>query len=289
MKRILLIALFSAATICGYAFSIESTRFHCADDTIKINQMLRDAVADGKLRSPGDYMSFFADKMLGTPYVAHTLEGEREYLTINVDQIDCTTFVETLMALTKAAMAKSPTWYTFASKLEGIRYRSGQLNGYASRLHYVSAWIVENTARGNLREITSGVEQSEYQTKSLNYMSAHRDSYPALSDSATFAAVKSFEAGYNMHRFPFINKRHLRKKEFLETIEDGDIICLVTKTDGLDVSHMGIVRFVDGRPHLLHASSTNKEVIIDKYDLFEMLRPLRNNLGIRVLRLSDSF
>lgn len=110
-------------------------------------------------------MSFFADKLLGTPYVAHTLEGDREYLSINVDQLDCTTFVETLAALTKAAKAKSPSWYAYASALESIRYHSGHIDGYASRLHYISAWIIENANRGNFTEITSSLPHSEYLTK----------------------------------------------------------------------------------------------------------------------------
>ena len=97
-------------------------------------------------------MSFFADKLLGTPYVAHTLEGDREYLSINVDQLDCTTFVETLAALTKAAKAKSPSWYAYASALESIRYHSGHIDGYASRLHYISAWISKTPTAATSRK-----------------------------------------------------------------------------------------------------------------------------------------
>ena len=123
------------SALVAQAFSIEALRFHCADDTTKINQILHEAVSNTSLKSAGSYMSFFADKLLGTPYVAHTLEGDREYLSINVDQLDCTTFVETLAALTKAAKAKSPSWYAYASALESIRYHSGHIDGYASRLH----------------------------------------------------------------------------------------------------------------------------------------------------------
>ena len=125
MKKLLLSFLaISMSALVAQAFSIEALRFHCADDTTKINQILHEAVSNTSLKSAGSYMSFFADKLLGTPYVAHTLEGDREYLSINVDQLDCTTFVETLAALTKAAKAKSPSWYAYASALESIRYHS---------------------------------------------------------------------------------------------------------------------------------------------------------------------
>lgn len=218
MKKLLLSFLaISMSALVAQAFSIEALRFHCADDTTKINQILHEAVSNTSLKSAGSYMSFFADKLLGTPYVAHTLEGDREYLSINVDQLDCTTFVETLAALTKAAKAKSPSWYAYASALESIRYHSGHIDGYASRLHYISAWIIENANRGNFTEITSSLPHSEYLTKTINYMSTHRDSYPALADSATFEGIRNLEAGYNRHMYPYINKRNLYKKICLPT------------------------------------------------------------------------
>ena len=49
----------------------------------------------------------------------------------------------------------------------------------------------------------------------------------------------------------------------------------------MENSELGIVRFVKGKPHLLHASSTAKKVIVDKDDLFEMLKLSRNVTGIR--------
>ena len=286
-KRLLSTIILCGAALYANAFSLEALRVHCPNDTVKINEMLNEAMAQTSLKSQGSYMSFFADKLIGTPYVAHTLEGDREYLTIDVDELDCTTFVETLVALTKAAKAKSPSWYTYASQLENIRYHSGAIDGYASRLHYISAWVIENSNRGNFREITGQFPHNEKVIKSLNYMSTHRSSYTALADSATYAGILNLEAGYNSHMYPIINKRDLFKKDIISELRDGDIICLTTKTEGLDVSHLGIVRFVKGKPHLLHASSNEKKVIIDKDDLFEMLKTMRSITGIRVLRLTD--
>ena len=214
MKKYLLSILMIFSALAANAFTIEATRMHCSEDTAKINKWLQEAIA-ADLKTPNQYMSFFADKLLGTPYVAHTLEGEQEYLTINIDELDCTTFVETLIALTKAAMSKSPTWYAYAAKLENIRYRGGQLDGYSSRLHYISAWIVENTSRGNFHEETAYIPHAESIVKSLNYMTSHRNSYPALSDSTEFAAIKQFETGYNMHMYPYINKRDLKRKDVI--------------------------------------------------------------------------
>lgn len=288
MKKIYFLIIAFISFINCKAFTIEATRFHCNNDTIKINTLLKEGVA-AKLSTPNQYMSFFAEKLIGTPYVAHTLEGDKEYLTINIDELDCTTFVETLIALTRSAMQSSPTWYTYASNLEKLRYHNGELNGYASRLHYISAWVMENTNRGYIKEVTSSLAHSDNQIKSLYFMSANRDKYPALADSANFAKIKQLESGYNMHMMPFIGKNNLLKKEVIEDLKDGDIICLTTKLEGLDVTHLGIIKFVGKKPHLLHASSKGKKVMIDKYDLYEMLRPMRNCTGIRVIRVMSNF
>lgn len=281
--------LFTLLFICIYckAFTIESTRFHCENDTIEIGDLLRESLKAG-LTTPNEYMTYFANKFVGRPYVAHTLEGEREYLTINVDEFDCTTFVETLVALTRSALAKSPTWYTFASNLEKIRYHGGMLDGYASRLHYISAWVVENSARGYVEEITASIPRAESQIKSLYYMTAHRDKYKAMANDSIYQEIKNLESGYNMHMFPFVNKNNLIKKDVVAALQDGDIICLTTKIEGLDVTHLGIIQFKNGKPHLLNASSSKKKVVVDKYDLYEMIRNDRNCTGIRVIRVTNN-
>ncbi len=287
MRKYLLLIALALTCATSYGFSLEATRFHCADDTVKINRLLVEAKVAG-LSTPNQYMLYFGEQLLGTPYVAHTLEGDKEYLTINIDQLDCTTFVETLVALTRTALQQSPTWYTYAANLERIRYQGGKVDGYASRLHYISAWIVENAAAGIVREVTSIIPNADSQIKSLYYMSANRDKYPALADSATFAAIKKLESGYNMHMSPLLRKNDLMKKEVIASLQDGDIVCLTTKTEGLDVMHLGIVKFDGKKPHLLHASSSSKKVVVDKYDLYEMLRPMRNCTGVRILRVTDN-
>ena len=141
MKKLLLIMLaMLASRVCTFAFSLESTKFHCEKDTTEINALLHDAAATGTT-DPNKLISLFADKLLGTPYVAHTLEGDKEMLYIDIDELDCTTFIENLVALTLSTMEKQPSWYSFAADLERIRYHDGTLDGYASRLHYISPWL----------------------------------------------------------------------------------------------------------------------------------------------------
>ena len=287
MRRILLSLTILLATVATNAATQQWMRFHCANDTTKINQLLKKGY-DSKISNPNELILFYCNELMGTPYVAHTLEGDNEMLAINIDELDCTTFVETLYALTRTTLNGRYSWRDFANNLESIRYRNGKMDGYPSRLHYVSDWIIDNTHRGNFEEITSSIPNARYETKTLNYMSEHRDLYPALADSATFEQFKTFEIAYRMHRFPYINKNSVGSSKVTEKLKSGDIIAIVTKTEGLDVSHMAIIVSDEkGNFHMLHASSDKKQVVIEKDDLKETLRRNRNSMGIRIIRLKQ--
>lgn len=270
----------------AHAVSPMQIRYHCSNDTTEINTLLQAGVKSG-LTCPNDLVIFYAQRLKGIPYVAHTLEGKTEKLTINVDQFDCTTFVETLYALTSATLDKRVSWRDYANKLESLRYRGGVMDDYASRLHYISDWIVNNTNRGNIKEMTADIPGSKDMIKTLDFMTTHRSSYPALADSTEFAKLKNFEIGYRLHKFPYVKKEWLRSKETYAALESGDIICIVTKMEGLDISHLGIIKKEAGKIYFIDASSIGKKVQQENDDLFEYLRRSRSSLGIRVIRIVD--
>lgn len=287
MGKHLLIAAIAAlcTSFFANAASQQWMKFHCGNDTTKINQLLKQGY-DSKISSPNELIVFYGNLLLGTPYVANTLEGDNELLTVNIDQLDCTTFIETLYALTRTTLNGRYSWRDFTNNLEAIRYRNGIMDGYESRLHYICDWIVDNAHRGNITEVTASLPNVRYKVKTIDYMTTHRDLYPALADSATFASLKSFEIAYRMHRFPYIRKSDVNSKSIKERLKSGDIIALVTKIDGLDVSHMAIiVADKDGKFHMMHASSDKKKVILETDDLKETLRRNRNCEGIRIIRI----
>ncbi len=254
-------------------------------DTTRITTLLSDASSKG-FRTPNEILSYIAPKFEGTPYVAATLEGPTEMLTINLDGMDCTTFMETVAALALTVNEGRNSWQDFVYNLENLRYRQGKLDGYASRLHYVSDWIVDNAHRGNIREVTDRLQGVGHSVKTLDFMSTHRDSYPALADSMEFERIKSVEVGYRSHRYPYIKNASLMGKNAGSFLQSGDIIAFTTKTDGLDVSHVGIIMIDNGIPHLLHASSAAGKVINDPLPLAEYLRKNRNITGGRIIRLA---
>ena len=70
------------------------------NDSIQVERWLQEART---LSKDSCRTLHFAKKMLGVPYVAGTLDGnDKEQLIVHLDQLDCTTFVETVLALTIA-------------------------------------------------------------------------------------------------------------------------------------------------------------------------------------------
>ncbi len=84
---------------------------------------------------------------LGTPYVAHTLEMQPEQLVVNLREMDCTTFAENCLAISRTIKSGNPGFEQFTKELRNIRYRDGVINGYPSRLHYFSDWIYNNAKK----------------------------------------------------------------------------------------------------------------------------------------------
>lgn len=255
-----------------------------ATDTTTITRILVKAT-DLCASNPNQLVEFIGREFIGTPYKAGTLEGSPEALTVNLEEMDCTTFVETVVALALTVENHRCSWIDFLDMLETIRYRNGYADGYASRLHYISDWVITNTHRGYIKDVTDRIPQSDVQIKTLDFMSRNRSKYPALSDSATFEGIKNMEVGYRSHRFPYIKSARLSSKPIINALKGGDIVALTTKTNGLDVSHVGILVIEKDSPHLLHASSKEGKVVIDKLPLTEYMRKAHQLIGIRVLRL----
>lgn len=286
MKKPVTALLIAIASLNLYAAGNRNeVRFHDeANDTTRITAILLEAE---KISRPGERISAIAHKFIDTPYVAQTLEDSVEVLTVNLDELDCTTFVETVMALAYTAGERRNSWRDYIYNLRRMRYRGGEVNGYPSRLHYISDWIVDNSHRGNFTEVTDRIPQARSVVKTLNFMSKHHNLYPALADSANLAGILAVEQGYRNHQYPFVRSISLTNKQVCQALREGDIVALTTSNKNLDVSHLGIITFVDGKPHLLHASASLKKVAVTTVPLSEFLRKNPALTGIRVIRLND--
>lgn len=280
-RTVILVFAMTQANVA--AMHAQDISFHNeAADTTRITDIL---IEQAKGTRPSD-VSAIALLFTGTPYESGTLEGDSiETLRVNLDAFDCTTFVETALALAMTVNENRQSWRDFVYNLRSIRYRGGETDGYPSRLHYVSDWILDNVSRGNFKEVTDYADDARHCVKSLDYMTAHREAYPALADAGNYERMKNIEAGYSNHRYPYLKGNALKEKKLGSLIRNGDVICFTTSTKGLDVTHMGVALIKDGIIHLLHASSKAGEVIIDPLPLTDYVRRNRNE-GIRVIRLA---
>ncbi|MGW9684741.1 N-acetylmuramoyl-L-alanine amidase-like domain-containing protein [Flagellimonas sp. 2504JD1-5] len=250
------------------------------DSSLFISKMKELRQVEGK--DLGDSLVFVGKSFLDIPYVEKTLEvGDTETLVVNLGGLDCTTFVENVLAFGLMLEKEQSDFTDFAKNLETIRYRNGILDGYPSRLHYFTDWIRNNEQKGLVRDITSELGGREHK-KPINFMGTHRDLYPFLEQDKNYNAILKAEAELAKESLCFLAQDEIQSNEHL--IQSGDIIALATSIKGLDVTHTGIaIREADGRIHLLHASISGS-VQITKEPLVDYLKKIKSNIGIIVAR-----
>lgn len=239
---------------------------------------------DGLLEKDfGKTMVAIGKTFMGIPYVAKTLEiGKTESLVVNLHGLDCTTYVENVLAFSSLLRDGKDDFRSFTQALETIRYKDGKLHGYGSRLHYFTEWIRNNQQKGLLKDITNKVGGIEIK-KEINFMGTHRDLYPFLKDDKNFEKILATEKELAQETFCYLPQDQIEANEHL--IQTGDIIALATSINGLDVTHTGIAtREKNGRIHLLHASTGSMEVEVSKLPLAEYIKGIKKNIGILVAR-----
>jgi hypothetical protein len=239
-----------------------------------------------KANSTGKWMIKLGRHFLGTPYAAGTLEKEGpEALVINLRQFDCFTFVENIIALTQLFLSDHISFDRYREILASIRYRKGQMNGYASRLHYFSDWLFDNERKGIMKNISRILGGQPF-SKKINFMTEHPDHYPALKDLNVYRQMRIIERRVQQRVRYYIPRVSLKK--IVNRIADGDLIAVTTRTEGLDVTHVGIAVHVRQRIYFLHASSLAGSVIISTETLDRYLAGSKDRSGIMVARAIES-
>jgi hypothetical protein len=222
----------------------------------------------------------------GTPYVGGTLDTnpQTERCVVRWDGLDCFTFVELSWNLARLTEKDGRTPAGLYALVTETRYRGGRLDGYASRLHYASEWLLDNAARGLLDDLTPSLLGAVRDTRAIHFMTSHPASYPALRSGNTelLRKLRQHEMALTRRERWFVPKSKVAAIE--ATLEMGDIVVITTDTPGLDASHVGmIVVTEDGVRRLLHASSDQRKVVLDGR-LSDYLARNRSQTGIMVGR-----
>jgi hypothetical protein len=233
---------------------------------------------------------------LGTPYIPRTLEVPGpERLVVNFRGLDCVTFVENVLAVTRFHRVHGTDLLAqpdiarlrYEADLASLRYRQGRVDGYPSRLHYFSDWIAQGVETGRLEAISTalgGVEDPE----PVSFMTAHAEAYDQLSDPGAISAIRIVEealAGSG----PRVYIPEERLEEAAPGIRTGDVIAATSTLYGLDVAHTGIAYWTDGELHLLHAPLVGSTVVLSERTLPERIRQIESQDGVMVARPLDSW
>ena len=254
-------------------------------DKQTIEKMLREAsLLQDK---PKSWMLWFGKKFLGVPYVGGTLDAAKEErLVINTTQLDCTTYVEMVVALTRCAENKKYTFADYCEQLKHVRYIGGEV-AYEKRQHYFTAWINDNVEEGIVTDIQTNPPFTAVQHISVNWMTTHQSSYKMLNGNAVrLKGIKALENSINGKSYRYIPKSTIANNSlFRKTILDGDIIVIITNKKGLDTTHIGIASWHSDGLHLLNASSIHKKVIDEPMTLKTYMSKHPSQIGIRVCRV----
>ncbi len=224
---------------------------------------------------------------IGTEYVAHTLEkpGD-EQLVINLTGLDCTTYLESVLALARCVKQNNLNFTDYLNELTFIRYRDGKINKYPSRLHYFSDWIFNNQSKGIIEDITKEIGGKKIRFD-VNIMSENPKLYKQLQENPEFIpTIKKQEAEINKRDYYFIPKSQIEKIE--SKIESGDLIALTSANKGEDIGHVGIaIKMDDGRIHFMHAPLVGSKVQITDLPLSDYANKIKKHTGIIVLRVLE--
>ncbi|HNY04930.1 MAG TPA: DUF1460 domain-containing protein [Candidatus Egerieousia sp.] len=236
-------------------------------------------------RSVPDLMIMAAKMLIGTPYVAGTLDkaDSNEQLTINLHQTDCIIFVETCLnlAITAHRSGKKATFQQFAENERVSRYRNGIIGSYSSRLHYTTEWIRQSEKFGNIKDITMSLGGDIY-SHPIFFMSRNYQRYKQLTSAEELSHITEIENNLNKTPITYIQKEKIADCE--DKICSGDIICYMSATPGLDIAHVAIACVENGRVGFIHASFADMKVELDKMTINEYVNSRKSITGIKVIR-----
>lgn len=282
MRLRILLALIAAAGF--FSQGIEAQRYHSPEDTVKVMGILREFHDPGG--SPSNLAGRIAERLIDTPYAPVTKEDSVSRNEVRLDAMDDMTFLNTVTAL--ARRATSPgllRFYDYAASLQDVTFRHGEDKGFPTRMIYAADWVGDNKARGNVREFTEDYSNL-FKTKSLDYVTRHRDEYAALGDSATYDAWRMIELGFRTHKIPHMRRESTEWKDVSANLKDGDILMLLTSANDIDVYEIGILRHRDDGFHLIHMDEKEGKVVEEKEPIGRYIK--RNSkliYGFRWLRI----
>ncbi len=280
MQKTILSLLFFLSTLSLSAQTIDYQQV----DSVKVMSLLKTAPQHA---TASQLMLHFARQLRGIPYVGHTLEiHNEEQLIVNLRQLDCTTYVEAVLALTRCVEQGRKTFANYCDNLRLIRYAEGRV-GYTTRQHYFTYWAEQNQKKGLVAFVDNPATFfSATQVVKTDWMTRHVSSYKMLAAHPQWLKdIDAMEKHMTGQRHAYIPKSKLANNTTLrKVVHDGDIIGIITSKKGLDTTHLGIAVWHKDGLHLLNASSIHKKVVEEPKTFYRYMQEHPSSIGIRVVR-----
>jgi len=263
MKRYLIISLpvlFAFLLLSEYAISAKLNINLGKFDKEQLQQII---LISSNFKNEGEKIDYISSKFLGVPYKENTLTGNlstKEIFTINLAGMDCFTYLDYLEALRISGNIDE-----FEVKLESVRYRDSIVD-FKNRNHFFSDWVVYNKER--IKDVTKevGGDRTISSIKYLNRKSSGKFYLPGIPV---------------VEREIYYIPTEVIDDKIIDNLKDGDYVGFYADTDGLDVSHTGIIIKDKDKLLLRHASS--KE-IYNKVVEEDLINYLKNKPGIVIYR-----
>jgi hypothetical protein len=206
-------------------------------------------------RSAVSRIDVLSRQFLGYPYKPKPLigsAGTAEVFTASLDEFDCVTYIETIVALARAYKVDD-----FIEWLRKIRYERGRIQ-WERRNHYMTLWIRNNVRNGIVRPVPM-------------------PAVPVLSRERVLNVVPGLAA--QRTRVKCVPKAAVPR--LAAHLQSGDLIFFVSTRKHLDVFHAGII-VRDGKSMLMRHASRSQGGVVEQ-ELSEFLKANRM-AGVIVVR-----
>jgi cell wall-associated NlpC family hydrolase len=224
----------------------------------RVQQVLAEAKHD---RSTASRIETFSRHFLGFPYKPFPLigsAGTEEVFAVSLEGFDCVTYVETILALARAATVDN-----FIEWLRKIRYEDGRIE-WKRRNHYMTGWIRNNLREGIVCRVSGSKVPTVSRERLLNVL-------PGLPAQPTRVKSIPKSAIPRLARF----------------LRNGDLIFFASTRKNLDVFHVGIIVRDNERLLMRHASCSQGGVVEQELGSFLKANRMAGVIVVRPCEVAE--
>ncbi|MFA5353084.1 MAG: N-acetylmuramoyl-L-alanine amidase-like domain-containing protein [Thermodesulfovibrionales bacterium] len=227
-------------------------------ELIDINSLIRQS---SQTPDHGERIAFISRWFLNRPYKANTLIGgidRAELLVANLEELDCFTFLDYVEALRLSSAPED-----FTGNLKRVRYKGGEVS-FVARNHFFTDWIGQE--RGLVKDLTElvGGGAAVKEMKRLNQKADGSLFIPGIltrDREICYIPSDALEQGV------------------LGRLSTGDYAGIYTPSEGLDVSHVGII-VREGSGIIFRHASRDKGRVVDD----DLCSYMKEKPGLLILR-----